>query len=154
MDGDTAKAAYTTATPEFKKMLEETFGIDFFITKITDRVSCWSDVIRELSKRGIYIDLPHTNPINKDQRAENAFAKIRCISLALNEDWTPNFKDRSQYKYYPYFEYKASSGWAVRYAGFVSYNSNVGFGFYYKSRELALYAANTFLDIYKDYLPE
>jgi hypothetical protein len=70
-----------------------------------------------------------------------------------NKEWIPDFSNASQSKYYPYFNLGAY-GWVV---GSYSYNfdcARLGFGGYFKSSELALYAGNQFLDVYKDYLPE
>ena len=45
MDGKTAIKLYPTAAPEFKEMLEQTFGKEHFTQKITDRVRGYLDVL-------------------------------------------------------------------------------------------------------------
>jgi len=154
IEENTAKKLYKTASDELRVILEENFGKDFFSTKITDRIKTWDDVCEELD-----IDdtiLPYKCPKNKQQISANAFIKIQYISQVLNEGWEPNFKNTNEYKYYPYFQYKSSHG-----GGFVFYCSydhyvcgGLGFGFYYKTRELSDYAGNQFLEIYKEYLPK
>lgn len=97
--------------------------------------------------------LPYLNPKTKLEKVVNATVKINYISLALNEGWIPDFNDTSQRKYYPYFVFSAG-GWSV--FGAASWNAvaGVGSGFYYKDEKTALHAAKTFLEIYRDYLPE
>ena len=43
IDENKAFDLYQTATPEFKQMLEDSFGKEFFKRKITDRVKSYED---------------------------------------------------------------------------------------------------------------
>jgi len=150
IEDTTARKLYKDAAPEFKALLEENFGKDFFSTNITDRVKTWDDVL-EISGKDENDILPYRNPINKQQRSQNALAKIQLITDVLNEGTVFDFNNRNQPKYYPYFE-KTPSGWVL-----VScsrcYGSVAGAGQHFKSSELAMYAGNTFIDIYREYLP-
>lgn len=152
IEESTAKKLYKTAAPEFKTLLEENFGKAFFSQKITDRIKTWGDIEIEL-ELDTNEEIPYKYPKSKRQRSINAFFKIQKISEVLNEGWVPNFNNSKEYKYYSYFV-KTPSGWVV--AGdycscFCS--ATVGFGCFFKSSEIALYAANQFKDIYLDYLP-
>jgi hypothetical protein len=152
LEGETAKRLYKTADAEFKTMLEESFGKEFFTPKkITDKIKTFDDVLIALGVSDSV--LPFRNPRTKAERAANAFMKIGMISEVLNEGWKADFTDKNTYKYYPYFERKMS-GWSVLCSAALCVSAYVGFGFFFKSSELALYAGNQFLDIYKDYLPE
>jgi hypothetical protein len=164
---ETAIKIYQSANRDIKMILEESFGKDLFTEKITDRIKTISDIIENVIKW--YHSVPDYQ-LNtkikkacylivakylKNPRSLSAEDQIRLIAFVLNEGWEENFLDRDQRKYYPWFERKASGGWAVYFDASVScYFSYLGFGCYYKSSELALYAANQFLDIYKEYLPE
>ncbi len=143
--------AYNAANSDQKVLLNKYFKIKS--NKIIDRVKTWTDVLNELNIKESDI-LPYSNPKTKEQVSQNAFAKIQAISKVLNEGWIANFSDRNVYKYYPWFEKKASGGWSAG-SGLDCLYCAVGggFGFYYKSSELALYAGNQFLDIYSEYLP-
>ena len=44
LDDQKAKELYQTAAPEFKAMLEQSFGKAHFLIKITDRIKSWEDV--------------------------------------------------------------------------------------------------------------
>lgn len=165
IEESTARQLYKSASVEFKKLLEENFGLQFFSEKITDRIKTFEDVLKESFQwfdsvkndagliktkiqRSVYdILLNHVrgNRVTSDD-------KIRLITFVFNEGWEPDFNNHNEYKYYPYFQ-KTSSGWVLD-VGIYDYSfSNVGSGFHYKNRELALCAGKQFLEIYKDYLP-
>lgn len=153
LEDSTARTLYKTANAEFKTLLEENFGKDFFSQKITDRIKTFQDVLEALGFSSYSQVVPFGNPQTKDQVALNALAKIQAIAKVLNEGWIPNFNNNNEAKYYPYFE-KTSGGWAV---GDCDRNGRVaylGSGCYYKNSELVMYVGKQFIDIYKEYLPE
>jgi hypothetical protein len=119
--------------------------------KIQDKIKTLKDVYKHLGVNREDV-IPFKSPKNKSQRSTNAKVDIEHISQALNEGWIPDFSNTSQYKHYPYFQ-KLVSGWVVRdYTSGYGFAS-LGFGFYYKNSDLALYAGKTFLDVYTDYIP-
>jgi hypothetical protein len=109
-----------------------------------------------------------------------AYYKLRIICAALNEGWTPDYTDGNQYKYYPWIYYAdedyvkrhpenkwhklclvggracdgSSCGSFCVYSGyaFSCSDTNCASRSAYKSRELAIYAAEQFFDIYVDYM--
>lgn len=92
-----------------------------------------------------------------DQDAITAHCKLIIIAKALNGDWTPDWSDHSQGKFYPWFDVKADknnkSGLGLSYGDYV-YSvsaSSVGSRLSYRTRELATYAGKQFLEIYKTY---
>lgn len=144
---------HSTATASDKKSLEEAFGVTFFKSKITD-------IIKSLDDIYIYLDLnrelviPFKNPSTKQERSINAMFDIQNISKVLNGNWIPNWEDTDEYKYYPYFKKQELSGWVVGYCYFVYFGAMLGFGCYFKTEKLALFAGKTFPETYIDYLPE
>jgi len=144
--------AHSAACADWKKKIETQFP-DLFPKDITDKIKSWADVLKAANKDERDV-LPYRNPKTKQEVSQNAFAKIQLISEVLNQGWVPSFTNPNEYKYYPYFERK-SSGWAV--CSFDCFNdgiANLGAGGYFKSSKLAEFAGKTFLDIYKEYLPE
>lgn len=119
---------------------------------IIEKIKTFSDVLDHLGLESKDV-IPYTNPVNKRQKFINASVKMSLIAEVLNEGVVLDFSNSSQPKYYPYFE-KSDSGWSVYSFGSSYAIVEFGFAFFYKSSELALYAANQFLDIYIDYLPE
>lgn len=148
-----ARKLYLTASPEFKQMLETTFGKEFFSMKITDRVKTYEDAGKELG-------CDPNDELSDDEMMLNGFSpdelilrKIKVITKALNEGWKPDWNNNDQPKYYPYF--KMSSGGFVFYdtyydcsAASAGYASRLCF----KSRELAEYAGKQFQKLYSDYI--
>jgi hypothetical protein len=92
------------------------------------------------------------------QDAITAHYKLVIIAEALNEGWKPNWNDRSEYKYYPWFEVKASknkpSGSGLSFHGCGGWRScaSIGSRLCFKNRELAEYAGTQFIDLYNDFL--
>lgn len=147
-----ARSIYKTADASFKKLLESNWSKEFFSEKITDRIKNFDDVLEIIGER--YNDvIPWINPKNKDQEAQNALAKIQCITRAYNEGTELDWTNHSQYKYYPWFEKKCGE-WSVLVVGYDFTFAGLGSGCYFKSRELAEDAAKKFIEIYKDYLPK
>jgi hypothetical protein len=81
--------------------------------------------------------------------------KLCIIYKAINKlnNWVPDYKDSSQYKYYPYFKVSGSgfgfSGTHFGYDGTVAF---VGVRLCTYSIEVAKYIGMTFIKEYEDYL--
>lgn len=148
---------YQTANDQLKSVLEKGFGKAFFTPKpsknIMDIVKTWKDVLTVLKLKEADV-IPFPKPKNKKQRSLNAFSKIQEITRALNQDWTPDFNNSNQAKYYPYFEKTNDGGWVFNFYVYYDRIASLGSGCFLKSSELATYAGKQFLDIYKEYLPE
>lgn len=116
---------------------------------IKEHIKTFSDVLQHLD-----IDLDDFEDRIEDMQAdEAAYVKLKYIVQVLNEGWTPNWNNSSEYKYYPWFKMGSSSG------GFSYYDygnwysgSCVGSRLCFKSSDLAKYAGNQFADIYKEFL--
>ncbi len=148
MDGAVARKLYPTAAPEFKTLLEENFGKTFFSQNVRDRINTFEDILAELGMAGRHF--PYLT--NKDDRSDQAVTKLRLIVRVCNQGRVLDWLNSNQPKYYPYFK-KTSSGWSVvSFFDFVF--ACLPSGLYFDRSEDALWAANKFLDIYKDYLLE
>jgi hypothetical protein len=83
--------------------------------------------------------------------------KLSIIAEALNEGWQPNWNDLDQYKYYPWFIINASSdntaGSGLSCDDYVHTLTVTGVGsrLCYKTKELAKYAGEQFIDLYTDH---
>ena len=85
------------------------------------------------------------------QKATIAHAKLVIIAEALNEGWKPDWKNSSEWKYYPWFRMSSGSGLAYYVCGTHSSYSPVGSRLCFKSSDLAEYAGEQFKDLYEDY---
>lgn len=79
-----------------------------------------------------------------------AYRLLVLIAAALNEGWTPDWDNSSEYKYNPYFK-MGSSGFRSYGYGLWTTHSAVGSRLCFKTRELTVYAAEQFKDIYSNY---
>lgn len=144
IDEKEALKLYPTASKEIKSIFEATFGKDFFNQKITDRIKTMEDII-ELTG---FSNLPYDNPENVEEKSINAQFKLFKIAQTYNEGWKPNWGDRNEYKWFPYF-YKPGSSWVVcnDWLGTLRAPS----GLYFKSRELAEDVVSKFRDVFEEY---
>ena len=165
IEEEKALLLYPKASEEFKSILEDTFGSDFFKRDITDRIKTYEDACEVLG-----ID-PENQPDvsdceNEDVKSILAYHKLIIICRALNEGWKPDWTNTSEYKYYPWFQFKQG----VLFGGAAAHGTNAGFVFsstYYaassasahfgsqlcfKTSELAKYAGVQFGEIWNDYL--
>lgn len=155
--------------------------------QITERVKTLEDAIAVLGEdhtlvRQYHLYEQQMNGNEYDMRDLTAFLKLRIITAAINQGWTPDWKNENEYKYYPWFclytedEYKEldeevkerccrvvgrSHNFAVAYGGLVfagaysasSYSSaNDGSRLAFKTRDLALYAGKQFINEWCDFL--
>ena len=87
----------------------------------------------------------------EEQEAMKAHAKLIIIAKAINGDWVPDWTD-DKWKYYPWFEMGSSSGVGFSYAdGLWRAYSGVGSRLFFENREKAVYAGETFVELYKTY---
>lgn len=104
---ENARKLYDDATPEFKATLEDTFGKEFFSKKITDRVKTYEDACRVLGEAPLNELACFISGLAQD---EIYYRRVKTITRALNEGWTPDWSDGDQKKWFPYFN--TSSGFA------------------------------------------
>lgn len=174
--------AYKNASCEQMELLESLFGKDMFHPKdIRESIKTFTDAFYHLGDKNElvkeYKNLIVVNCMSKDIIA---YAKLRIIAEALNEGWKPTF-DEYEYTYSPSFilynkdEYKKlnadekneGSTFMVgksnkkSHCGNVyaievfapSYNvTNNCSRFLFKTRELAEYCGNQFINIWLDFL--
>ena len=145
-------AAYNAGDDESKKLLETLFGKDKVCPKITERVKTFWDALGMVKvSENIGILLGY-NGIDKEMLAAQAFAKLSIIHQALNEGWEPDYSNKNEPKYYPWFKWTAASGFSFFDCDYDDADSIVGARLSFKSSELAKYAAEQFADLYRDFL--
>ena len=113
IDGTKARKLFPNATPEFKEMLIDSFGKEFFSQKITDRINSYEDACEDLGLDSVE-SLPFKNPKNNRQEAANAFHMLDVITESLLEGKKLDWEDADQTKWYPVFNnYSSGSGFRV-----------------------------------------
>lgn len=144
-----ARELYRTGSTDFKTILEDSFGKEFFSTKITDRIKSYEDACRELG----------LEPIKEAEFEEMglalddiAYQKMKVVIRALNEGWFPDMFNSNIRRWYPWFRCNSSaSSFAFFYSRYVDTNAAAGSGSHLclKSEELADYCGKQFLDLWK-----
>lgn len=117
-----------------------------FFEKITDRIKTFEDAWEYCGKP----EIPLIQGNEKQIEYFIAVYQMTIICKALNEDWNPDWDNSNEPKYYPYFymsPYRftcdgATFGCTGAYAG-------CGSNFRLKTKELAEYCGNQFIDIWK-----
>ena len=153
IEEETILKGYNQANSEQKILLEKYFKINT-PKDLTKTLKTWKDVLKYAKEKGYNFKLPYSEKTQvKEEISLNALCKIHLLAKVFNEDWTANFKDSTQYKYYPWFKRK-SSGWV--FDGGFRFSCSVGWGAlsYFKSSEIVNYIGNNkeFVNIYNEYL--
>ena len=97
-----------------------------------------------------------TGMVEQDKAAVTAFAKMCIVQRSLNGDWKPDWSNYDQPKYYQWFDVEESEGGASGFS--LSCNdcvydgtyTGLGVRLFYKDRETAKYAGQTFTALYED----
>lgn len=176
----TAKEAGVDST---MKVLEALFGKEMFRPKnVMERIKTFEDALNELGDKHPLVLQYRFNFNNEGgwtddmyAREFEAYLKLRIITAALNEGWTPQFTE-DEHRYFPWFwlytkeeivkmdkeerkkivlfggtaNHGAAAGFAFAYANCApSYtNASVGSRLCFKSSALAKYAGEQFAEIY------
>lgn len=185
------KAAYEAADENGKKMLRALYPDVFTQPKraesnrpVTERVKTFDDACHELGEAHPLVQ--HLNLV-EHHLADHldgmddvlAYLKMRIVVAALNEGWTPDWGNKDEYKWYPWYyilteeEYNdldddakcrvvgrafssayAHGGLVYSYAVSVSSYSYtyVGARLAFKSKELAVYAGQQFGELWASFL--
>ena len=149
---DNALAALRKADQILRPVLVELFGINLPM-KPTD-IKTVEDAFILFPPNDNQKILLDYNGQDKDMIAAQALLKLTIVSRAINflnndnKIWEPDWSNSSEYKYYPWMEYKAGSGFS--YCDYVcDYTVTfVGSRLCFKSLELARYAGKQFADNY------
>ena len=173
--------AYDKATSAQKELLENLFGRELFKPKdITERVKTFDDAVAILGHFNQAVVDYHALCNATCTKDIIAFAKLRVIAEALNEGWRPTFsKGENRYylwfciytkeefdKLYEYYKNRCSVVgrscgnsnavgrfvYASVYDASSSSYAHPGSWLVFKTRELAEYCGNQFIDIWADYL--
>jgi hypothetical protein len=111
LDEKTARKLYLTAAPEFKELLEENFGKEFFNQKIKDRIRDYNDIL-EISK--VAAEADDVKVIGFDDAENNvvkAFIQKMRTTKVYREGKLPKRGDKRYYTYY-----NVSSGFVFDFA--------------------------------------
>ena len=149
IDEGQALKLYKTASNEFKQVLEDTFGKDYFNQKITDKIQDLDDLFEYSGEDKLDVVI-FKFPNNAFQKYINACAIIPRITQVYNEGEKLDWSNHSQSKYLPYYK-KVGRPWVG--TGFSGWGTcaSCSVSHYFKSSELCLDAVKKFNDVYLDF---
>ena len=131
---------YDKSNDTFKEILKDIFGENTFVKNIKDRIKSFEDACKHLG-----VDPGVVPNISSE--------KLKVITTALNEGWTPDWNDSSERKWYLFFEYSQEAKRLVfNYVNVWLTITNASSRLCFKSRDLAEYAFEQFKDLYEDYI--
>ncbi len=118
---------------------------------IIERIKTFQDAINELGEDDE--DVKAFRLIENIEIPKHIISHLQSIIIvkALNEGWIPDWSNRNQAKYFPWFDMEASSAGGFVYGdyGFWITNTFVGSRLCLKSSELAKYVGKQFKEIYE-----
>ena len=117
--------------------------------EVTERIKTFEDAQKETGRP----DVPELSDVPEDLRDYfKAQYKAVVITEALNEGWKADWKNENQEKYIPWFWTKSPSGFAFDVAcyGYSTPRAGDASRLCFRTRALAKYAGEQFLDIWKD----
>lgn len=101
--------------------------------------------------------LPYANPKNKEEEGCNYFMMLTKIRKAINGDWEADWNNRSQPKYYPWFDWNREDSrirtWDA-YCGYSLTYSLVGSRLCFETSDKAEHAGKVFQKIYNNFLTQ
>ena len=121
--------AYKNGNADNKKMLENLFGKEMFRPKnIMERIKTFDDAFKELGENHPLVKEYHKRHLFLEDDSDIssdlvAYLKLRIITAALNEGWTPQFT-KDEYRYYPWFWLYTKEEIAAMYLNTVEFGSN------------------------------
>jgi hypothetical protein len=122
---------------------------------ITEKIKSFEDACSHL---GIEPKLPGVDGLHPVQKkGVIAFYKLSVITMALNEGWSPDWSNKNEYKWFPWWYVSTDRSFAgLAYAG-THYTATyadayLGSRLGFKTEKLARYAAGQFKDLWEDLL--
>ena len=148
---ETAKKIYDESSSGLRKILEETFGIDYFKKTTWKDFKSFDDLCRETGTTEIEFN-------RKWEHAELdpstlAFERLKVCTRAYNQDWPFNAYDTNQRKWYPWFNVSSSGfGFSYSYFSYVLACTIVGSRLCFESEEKATHAGKTFIKLFEEFI--
>ena len=149
IDKAKAKKLFKTAASEFKEMLIDTFGKDYFTGNIMDRITNFNDICLELGTT----EEEFKNKWGHLPSDEYAYKQLKLITEVLNEEknWA-DFDNTNQYKWWPWHTGGAAGfGFSRSNCTRTITRTDIGSRLCYKTEELATFSGKVFINIWKNF---
>lgn len=114
------------------------------------QITSWEDAAQALQIDPV-ASLPYPQSNNADQEAANGFYKMQLICRLSNDGWIPDWDNWNENKYYPWFKL-SGGGFSSHGCGYAGTAPRVGARLVFRDKKMAIYAGQTFTDIYKSFM--
>ena len=146
IDKNTAKRLYAESPDWFKKQLDDEFGQDTFKPKDFETIRTFEDACAK-------IGVDPSSVIKEDDASDEiAYKKLKVITRAINNGWTPDWNNTNQQKWYPWFKLSSGFGFRVSCCDYVFADTGSGSRLCFESKEMSTYAGTQFIDIYEQFI--
>jgi hypothetical protein len=148
---ETAREIYDESPSGLRKILEETFGIDYFKKTNFKDFKTFDDLCRATGNTEVEFN-KKWDPASFDP-STIAFERMKILTRAYNQDWPFDAYNTNQRKWYPWFNV-SSSGFGFSGAAYfyVIANTVVGSRLCFESEEKAIHAAKTFIKLFENFI--
>lgn len=143
----TAKKIYPESPEWFRELLEENFGKDAFKKRSFEDIKTLEDAADETGHSKAYLKMQ--DPESTD---EWAYRMLKMVIKAINQGWVPDWDNKSQYKWWPYFNLSSGSGFSHANSNCNYGGTTVGSRLCFESEAKSNYAAKQFNELYKQFL--
>lgn len=152
---EAVQAAHKIADESGKKLLETLYPTVLLNEKSTPKIVDFKSI-------KTFKDACEVLGINEDEffascssnvtDDEVAYKQLKIVAKALNGDWTPNWADSNEYKYFPWFDMRPGFAFSDSDYDIADAGTYLGSRLCYKSSEIAKYAGDQFTEIYQQFL--
>lgn len=142
----TAKKIYPDSPEWFKEVLEENFGKELFKKRSFEDIKTLDDAADETGHSKAYLKMQ--DPESTD---EWAYRMLKMVVKAINQGWVPDWSNKNQYKWWPYFNLSSGSGFSHSDSTYDCTYTSVGSRLCFESEAKSSYAAKQFNELYKQF---
>jgi hypothetical protein len=150
IDQQTAKRVYFESPEWFKRQLEEAFGKESFKKLSYKDIKTFDDACRAC---GTTEEEFNEKFQNLGQDTDTIFyEKLKIVVKSINQEWTADWNNTNQRKWYPWFNLSSGFGFVVSGCVYGCAFTGVGSRLCYESEDKSNYAAKQFIDIYEQFI--
>lgn len=148
---ETAKEIYEESSSALKKILEETFGIDYFKKLDWKYFKSFDDLCRATGTTESEFN-KKWDPATFDP-STIALERLKICTRAYNQDWKFDLYNAAQKKWAPYFKVSSSGlGFTYSYYYYGAAITLVGSRLCFESQEKSNHAGETFVNLFEEFI--
>jgi hypothetical protein len=148
---ETAKKIYSAAPTALQEILIETFGEECFRKAELTDFKTFDDLCRACGTTEKEFEEKWKN-IPVDSQTVS-FQRMKILSDAINQGWTPDHFNTDQYKWFPYFKVSSSGfGFSTSYYYCGLAATRVGSRLCFETEEKSNYAGRQFTQLFQDFI--